>query len=72
MREHGAFFLAHFGDGFPLEELSQSHVDAFAHARSSGQLHGKHRRPERRAVRDWTVRTNLMWLSSMPRWGTTF
>jgi hypothetical protein len=40
-RQHAAFFLAHFGPDFPLDDLSQSHVDAFAHARRAGQLAGR-------------------------------
>jgi hypothetical protein len=40
-RQHAAFFLAHFGPDFQLDDLSQSHVDAFAHARRAGLLAGR-------------------------------
>lgn len=69
--QHVAFFLAHFGREFPLEDLGQSHVDAFAHARRAGQLRAK-KRGEGATVRDGTVRQNLNWLAALLRWARGF
>lgn len=69
VRQHAAFCLAHFGRAFRLDDLSQSHVDAFAAARRSGLLRSR-KRPagEPATVRDGTIRQNLNWLAAMLRW----
>lgn len=71
VQQHAAFFLAHFGRDFALEDLGQSHVDGFAHARRIGQLRAK-KRAEGAAVRDGTVRQNLNWLAALLRWARGF
>jgi hypothetical protein len=72
VEQHAAFFLAHFGREFPLEDLSQSHVDAFARARRTGQLRAKNRGDGAVTVRDGTVRQNLNWLAALLRWARGF
>jgi integrase len=71
-RQHAAFFLAHMGDAFRLDDLSQTHVDGFVRARRSGEIGAKKRKPEHRAVRDDTIRQNLNWLASLLRWARGF
>ena len=71
-RELAGYFLEHLGDGFALENLSQSHIDAYAVARKSGAI-GDKRRPVRvRGVRDGTVRGELVWLASVMNFGRGF
>jgi hypothetical protein len=67
-----AFLLAHLGDGFRLEDLSQTHIDTFARARRAGELGAKKRKPGDRGVRDDTTRQNLTWLASLLRWARGF
>ena len=64
--------LAHLGDAFRLEDLSQTHVDGFVRARRAGELGAKRRKAEDRAVRDDTIRQNLNWLASLLRWARGF
>jgi integrase len=71
-RQHAAFFLAHLGDGFRVEDLGQTHVDGFAAARRSGVLRAKRRTGEGVTVRDGTVRQNLNWLAALLRWARGF
>lgn len=72
VRMHAAFIRAHLGDAFPLEDLGQTHVDAFAKARREGKLAGRQRNPKpkdgRPIVRDDTIRNNLVWLVALLRW----
>jgi integrase len=69
VQQHAAFLLAHLGRDFRLEDLSQSHLDAFAAARRSGALRSKKRAADTPAtVRDGTIRQNLNWLASLLRW----
>lgn len=69
VRQHAAFLLAHFGDRFLLEDLSQSHVDTFAAARRAGALRSKKTPASQPAtVRDDTIRQNLAWLAALCRW----
>ena len=56
--------MAHFGDAFVVDDLSQSHIDGFAAARRAGALGAKNRREGRRTVRDDTIRQNLNWLAA--------
>jgi hypothetical protein len=72
VRQHAAFLLAHFGDRFTLDNLSQSHVDGFVSARRAGALGAKNRKDGRRAVRDDTIRQNLNWLAAGLAWARGF
>ena len=45
-RQHAGFFLAHLGDAFKLEDLSQTHVDGFVRVRRAGELGAKNRSPD--------------------------
>jgi integrase len=69
---HSEFFLRHLGDDFQLENLSQTHVDAFVAARRSGALASPRRRGEVKTVRDGTVRQNCNWLAALIHWGRSF
>ena len=49
----------------PVTDLSQSHVDAYAAKRRSGELGDKRRPVGVRAIRDGTARSELTWLASV-------
>lgn len=68
MQQHARFLLTHFGDAFPLEDLSQTGVDAFAAARRAGTLRAQNRATGPQTVRDGTIRQNLNWLAALLRW----
>lgn len=68
-----ALLLRHLGDAFRVEDLGQTQVDTYCAARRAGTL----RNPKRRGhasegVKDGTLRHELLWLSSVLRWGRTF
>lgn len=69
---HAAFFRAHLGEDFLLENLSQTHVDSFAAARKAGKLRAKNRPDGKATVRDGTVRQNLNFLAAVLRWARGF
>lgn len=71
VQRHARYVLAHFGRDFRLDDLSQSHVDAFVAARQSGAAMGwVERRPKGgpKPVRAGTIRNTVLWLSSLCRW----
>jgi integrase len=72
VRQHAAFLLAHFGEAFSVDDLSQSHVDAFVAARRAGTLGAKNRKEGARGVRDDTIRQNLNWLAAALAWARGF
>ena len=57
--------LAHLGDRFPVTDLSQSHLDAYAAKRRSGELGDRRRPVSVRGIRDGTARSELTWLASV-------
>lgn len=57
--------LAHLGEGFSVQDLSQSHIDTYAAARRSGALGDDRRETDVRGVRDGTIRQDLVWLASL-------
>jgi hypothetical protein len=71
-RQHAGFVLAHFGEGFPVENLSQTHFDTFTAARRAGTLRAKNRRAPRVTVRDDTIRQNLNWFAELLRFARDF
>lgn len=66
------YFLRHFGETFAIENLSQTHVDAYAQARRSGALASAKRRGKETTVRAGTVRAELNWLAALIHWGRSF
>jgi hypothetical protein len=64
---------AHLGDGFVLEHLGQSHVDAYVAARKAGGLQPERKGSRREAgVRAGTIAQDLRWLSAVCNWGHTY
>lgn len=57
--------LLHLGDGFSVQDLSQSHIDRYAAARRSGALGDDRRETDVRGVRDGTIRQELIWLTAL-------
>src|SRR5215208_1331674 len=54
---------AHLGDGFVLEHVGQSHVDAYVAARKAGRLQPERKGSRREAgVRAGTIAQDLRWL----------
>lgn len=60
--------LGHFGREYPVIDLSQHAVDAYAAARASGRLKSKRHRGKAEGVRAGTVRNELHLLRSMLVW----
>jgi len=66
------YLLARLRDHFPVAHLSQSHLDAYAAKRRSGELGDRRRPVSVRGVRDGTARSELTWLVSVFNFGCGF
>ncbi|HEU4564135.1 MAG TPA: tyrosine-type recombinase/integrase [Gemmatimonadaceae bacterium] len=67
-RLYAPMFTRHLGDDFPVENLSQSHLDAYIAARKSGALKSPTHRGVSTTPRDGTLRSELIWLKSALHW----
>jgi integrase len=68
VKGHVALLLRHFGRDFPIEDLSQHHVDAYVKARRSGSLKSARHRVPNPGVRSGTIRNELHTLGAMLEW----
>lgn len=66
------YFTAHLGGDFPLENLSQTHLDAYVAARRAGAIRSAKHRGVSTPPRDGTIRSELNWLKALIHWGQAF
>ena len=71
-RIYRPYFLAHFADDFGLEDLSQTHIDAYVVARRARTIISERHRGVTTSPRDGTIRNELNWLKSVIRWARGF
>jgi integrase len=67
-RTYLGYFRRHFARELVLEDLTQTHVDAYVVARRAGAIKSPKHRGVKTTPRDGTLRAELNWFRSVVRW----